>query len=87
MARICILLLTLAVAALGQTSADLSAKYPNVAYRIRPHVLMTARFAPDGQVCEMRRCACASTIAIARAPRAPHVPRPDEPPLRARRER
>jgi len=53
MARICILLLTLAVAALGQTSADLSAKYPNVAYRIRPHVLMTARFAADGQVCEM----------------------------------
>ena len=53
MARICILLLTLAVAALGQTSADLSAKYPNViAYRIRPHVLMTARFAADGQVCE-----------------------------------
>lgn len=54
MARICILLLTLAVAALGQTSADLSAKYPKViAYRIRPHVLMTARFAADGQVCEM----------------------------------
>ena len=53
MARICILLLTLAVAALGQTSAELSAKYPNVAYRIRPHVLMTARFAADGQVCEM----------------------------------
>jgi hypothetical protein len=54
MARICILLLTLTVAASGQTSADLSAKYPNViAYRIRPHVLMTARFAADGQVCEM----------------------------------
>ena len=54
MARICILLLTLVVAALGQTSADLSAKYPNViAYRVRPHVLMTARFASDGQVCEM----------------------------------
>lgn len=53
MTRICILLLTLAVAASGQTSADLSAKYPNVIYRIRPHVLMTARFASDGQVCEM----------------------------------
>jgi len=54
MARICILFLTLAAAALGQTSADLSAKYPNViAYRVRPHVLMTARFASDGQVCEM----------------------------------
>ncbi|HWY21958.1 MAG TPA: hypothetical protein VNX26_12110 [Candidatus Acidoferrum sp.] len=54
MARICILLLTLAVAALGQTSTDLNAKYPNViAYRVRPHVLMTARFGSDGQVCEM----------------------------------
>jgi hypothetical protein len=54
MARICILLLTLGVAALGQTSADLSAKYSNViVYRVRPHVLMTARFASDGQVCEM----------------------------------
>ena len=54
MARICILLLTLAVAASGQTSADLNAKYPNVIdYRVRPHVLMTARFASDGQVCEM----------------------------------
>jgi hypothetical protein len=54
MGKICILLLTLAVAALGQTSADLSAKYSNViAYRVRPHVLMTARFASGGQVCEM----------------------------------
>jgi hypothetical protein len=54
MAKICILLLTLAVAAFGQTSADLSTKYPSViAYRVRPHVLMTARFASDGQVCEM----------------------------------
>jgi hypothetical protein len=53
MARICILLLGLAVAAWGQTSADLNAKYPNVVYRVRPHVLMTARFANDGQVCEM----------------------------------
>jgi hypothetical protein len=38
MARICILLLTLAVAALGQTSADLNAKYPNVIVRIPGHV-------------------------------------------------
>jgi hypothetical protein len=30
MSKICILLLTLTVAALGQTSADLSAKYPSV---------------------------------------------------------
>ena len=54
MAKICILLLTLVAAALGQTSADLSARYPAVtAYIVRPNVLMTARFAADGQVCEM----------------------------------
>lgn len=35
-----ILLLTLAVSAFGQTSADLSAKYPHVtAYIVRPNVL------------------------------------------------
>jgi hypothetical protein len=45
MAKTCILLLTLGVAALGQTSADLSAKYPHVtAYKVRPDVLMTVRF-------------------------------------------
>jgi len=54
MAKVCILLLTLGVAALGQTSADLIAKYPHVtAYKVRPDVLMTAKFAADGQVCEM----------------------------------
>jgi len=54
MAKICILVLILGVAALGQTSADLSAKYSHVtAYKVRPDVLMTARFAADGQVCEM----------------------------------
>jgi hypothetical protein len=54
MAKVCVLLLTLVVAALGQTSSDLSAKYPHVtAYKVRPDVLMTARFAADGQVCDM----------------------------------
>lgn len=54
MARICILLLVLAVAALGQTSTDLGAKYPHVAaYKVRPEVLMTASFGADGQACEM----------------------------------
>ena len=54
MAKVCILLLTLVAFALGQTSADLNAKYPHVtAYEVRPNVLMTARFAVDGQVCEM----------------------------------
>jgi hypothetical protein len=54
MAKICILVLILGVAALGQTSADLGSKYSHVtAYKVRPDVLMTARFAADGQVCEM----------------------------------
>jgi hypothetical protein len=54
MAKICILVLILGVAALGQTSADLGAKYLHVtAYKVRPDVLMTARFAAGGEVCEM----------------------------------
>ena len=54
MVRICILFLVFVVAAFGQTSADLSTKYPHItAYKVRPDVLMTARFAADGQVCEM----------------------------------
>jgi hypothetical protein len=54
MPKICVLLLTLFISAFGQTSGDLSAKYAHVtAYSVRPNVLMTARFAADGQVCEM----------------------------------
>jgi hypothetical protein len=54
MTKICILLLALVNTALGQTSADLSAKYPQIAaYKVRPDVQMTARFSGDGQVCEM----------------------------------
>lgn len=54
MDKACILLLTLVVAAFGQSSADLSAKFPHItAYKVRPDVLMTARFAADGQACEM----------------------------------
>jgi hypothetical protein len=54
MAKICILVLTFVVAALGQMSADLSAKFHHVtAYKVRPDVLMTVRFASDGQVCEV----------------------------------
>jgi hypothetical protein len=38
----------------GQTVSDLSAKYPAVsAYEVRPGVLMTAKYAVNGQVCEM----------------------------------
>ena len=54
MTKFCILLLGLVVTALGQTSADLSVKYPQITvYKVRPDVQMTARFSGDGQVCEM----------------------------------
>src|SRR5581483_8665125 len=54
MVKTCILLLALIVTAWGQTSADLSAKYPHfTAYKIAPDLLMTPKFAADGQVCEM----------------------------------
>ena len=43
-----------AAPAQAQTSADLAPKYPAVsAYQVRPDVLMTAKYAEDGQVCEM----------------------------------
>jgi hypothetical protein len=56
MAKGFVVLLTLgiAVVALGQTSADLSAKYRQVtSYELRPDVVMTPKYAADGQVCEM----------------------------------
>jgi len=38
----------------GQTSTELASKYSQVAaYEIRPGILMTAKYADDGQVCEM----------------------------------
>jgi hypothetical protein len=38
----------------GQTSTELASKYsPVAAYEIRPGILMTAKYADDGQVCEM----------------------------------
>lgn len=38
----------------GQTSNELAAKFPRVsAYEVRPGILMTARYATDGQACEM----------------------------------
>ena len=46
--------LGIAVVALGQTSADVSAKYRQVtSYEQRPDVVMTPKYAADGQVCEM----------------------------------
>src|SRR5215472_13030805 len=54
MVKTWIVFLTVVAAAWGQTSADLSAKFPHVtAYMVRPDVLMTARFSDDDQVCEM----------------------------------
>jgi hypothetical protein len=44
----------IAATALGQTSADLGAKYRRVtSFEVRPGILMTPRYAVDGQVCEM----------------------------------
>lgn len=48
------LVLGVAPSALGQTSADLSAKYRRVtSYEVRPGILMTPRYTADGLVCEM----------------------------------
>src|SRR5690348_11764587 len=55
--RSCLTLSTLlltVVFANGQTASDLSLKYPAIsAYKVRPGILMTAKYAEDGQVCEM----------------------------------
>lgn len=48
------LCLMLTAFAFGQTPGELAAKYPVVsAYEVRPGILMTARYAADGQVCQM----------------------------------
>src|SRR5690348_4325962 len=49
-----LLWLLFGVFANGQTASDLSGKYPSVsAYEVRPGVLMTAKYASNGQACEM----------------------------------
>jgi hypothetical protein len=49
-----VLVLGLAATAEAQTSADLGAKYRQIiSYELRPGVVMTPRYAPNGQVCEM----------------------------------
>jgi len=49
-----LLCLTVVCSAWGQTASDLASKYSAVtAYEVRPGILMTARYAQDGQVCEM----------------------------------
>jgi hypothetical protein len=50
------LLVTLGIGTVvfGQSSADLSAKYRQItSYELRPDVVMTPKYAADGQVCEM----------------------------------
>src|ERR1700678_1230788 len=48
------LMVLFAVLASGQTSDNLAAKYPAIsAYEVRPGILMTAKYAGDGQVCEV----------------------------------
>jgi len=49
-----VLVLGLAATIQAQTSADLGAKYrQTISYELRSGVVMTPRYAPDGQVCEM----------------------------------
>jgi hypothetical protein len=51
-----VVLMMLGIAAIvwGQSSADLSAKYRQItSYELRPDVVMTPKYAVDGQVCEM----------------------------------
>src|SRR5208337_2172246 len=48
------LMVLIAVFASGQTSDNLAGKYPAIsAYQVRPGILMTAKYAGDGQVCQM----------------------------------
>src|SRR5437588_2590527 len=45
---------SVAIPGVGQTAADLAGKYPAVsAYEVRPGVLLTAKYAENGQVCEL----------------------------------
>jgi hypothetical protein len=48
------LVIGVSVAIRAQTSADLGAKYRQItSYEVRPGIVMTPRYAQDGQVCEM----------------------------------
>jgi hypothetical protein len=51
--KLSLILVALTVAASGQTATDLAGKYhPVSAYELRPGILMTAKYAADGQICE-----------------------------------
>ena len=45
----------LAISATAQTAKDINARYgaPHESYEIRPGIFMTAKFAPDGRLCQM----------------------------------
>ena len=46
--------LLLSITALGQTATEINAKYPAVnAYEVRPGILMTVKYADNGEVCEI----------------------------------
>lgn len=68
-----LLVCLIAVSAWGQTADDLAIKYHSIsAYEVRPGLLMTAKYAEDGQVCEMvlqRRYAEDQTDADSTIPR------------------
>jgi len=49
-----VLILTFAVPSRSQSDADLTSKYSIVkSFEVRPGILMTPKYAADGQVCEM----------------------------------
>lgn len=51
--KISLFSLALAISATSQTASDFAAKYhPVSAYELRPGILMTAKYADDGQICE-----------------------------------
>ena len=51
----CLLIAFFGISAFGQTAAEMESKYgpPVKAFEVRPGVLMTVKYADDGQVCEM----------------------------------
>jgi hypothetical protein len=53
-ASVLILMLGFAASTVGQTSGDFSDKYRQIiSYEIRPGIVMTPKYAADGQVCQI----------------------------------
>ena len=51
--RTALLTLSLLIIGLAQTRNDLSHKYGNPSFEVRPNVWMAAKFTDDGQTCEL----------------------------------